>query len=456
MASISTYPGDIHVIQFVHARKRHTISLGKIKPDKAEAIKAKIEFILQDKANGQTHETDTLKWIRTIGDKLHRKLADIGLVEPRAKEITLGPFIAELISKRKAKPSSKEVWRQGQMGLIEFFGPAKPLANITPGLSDDYKSFLQSKAVKSRARKPSDTEPVKKLSPMTVRNRLHFARMVFNAAVRHKLIAENPFKDVDTKAASPDRKHYITPDDTAKLMEAAPGHDWRTIIALARWGGMRSPSEVLSLTWADIDWERGRVRVTSPKTEHHEGGGSRMMPLFPELRPYLEQAFEAAPEGAVYVVDERFRKVATGPLGWRNCNLRARFEKIVERAGLTPWPRIFHNLRSSRQTELEERFPTHVVCAWLGNSPDIAREHYLQVTDEHFERATASANSVQYQPVSASNESCKKKENVEITGGYDKLLCCTSVNADNRHFDAPAGAGDEGTLDDEAGFDAAS
>jgi hypothetical protein len=32
-------------------------------------------------------------------------------------------------------------------------------------------------------------------------------------------------------------------------------------------------------------------------------------------------------------------------------------------------------------------FPTHVVCAWLGNSPDVAREHYLQTTDEHWKRA---------------------------------------------------------------------
>ena len=57
-------------------------------------------------------------------------------------------------------------------------------------------------------------------------------------------------------------------------------------------------------------------------------------------------------------------------------------------AGLTRWPRIFHNLRSTRQTELDEIYPTHVVCRWMGNSPQVARTHYLQLTDEHFERAT--------------------------------------------------------------------
>lgn len=74
---------------------------------------------------------------------------------------------------------------------------------------------------------------------------------------------------------------------------------------------------------------------------------------------------------------------AVGPNGWRNCNLRTQFE----RAGLSAWPRLFHNLRSSRQTELSESFPAHVVCAWLGNSEVIARDHYLQVTEEHFAKA---------------------------------------------------------------------
>jgi hypothetical protein len=86
----------------------------------------------------------------------------------------------------------------------------------------------------------------------------------------------------------------------------------------------------------------------------------------------------------VYVVDEKHRKAAMGNAGWRNCNLRTTFKKIVKRAGLTAWPRLFHNLRSSRQTELAERFPSHVVCDWLGNSEDIARKHYCQTTDAHF------------------------------------------------------------------------
>lgn len=57
-------------------------------------------------------------------------------------------------------------------------------------------------------------------------------------------------------------------------------------------------------------------------------------------------------------------------------------------AGLEPWPKTFQNLRSTRETELAEQYPIHVVCKWIGNSAAIAATHYLQLTDEHFARAT--------------------------------------------------------------------
>jgi hypothetical protein len=52
-----------------------------------------------------------------------------------------------------------------------------------------------------------------------------------------------------------------------------------------------------------------------------------------------------------------------------------------------PWPRLWHNLRASAQTDLANLFPAHVVCKWLGNTAAIAANHYLQVTDAHFDLA---------------------------------------------------------------------
>jgi ribosomal protein S18 acetylase RimI-like enzyme len=57
----------------------------------------------------------------------------------------------------------------------------------------------------------------------------------------------------------------------------------------ARYGGLRCPSEVLSLRIQDVDLAGGRITVTSPKTEHYRGKGSRVIPLFPELEPFLRE-----------------------------------------------------------------------------------------------------------------------------------------------------------------------
>jgi hypothetical protein len=120
--------------------------------------------------------------------------------------------------------------------------------------------------------------------------------------------------------------------------------------------------------------------VRASKTEHHEGGGVRQVPIFPELRPYLEEVWEQAEPGEPHVIT-RYRD--------SNVNLRTQLCKIIRRAGLEPWPKLFQNLRSTRETELAEVFPMHVLCSWIGNSQNVAKKHYLQTTEEHFARACA-------------------------------------------------------------------
>jgi hypothetical protein len=49
-------------------------------------------------------------------------------------------------------------------------------------------------------------------------------------------------------------------------------------------------------------------------------------------------------------------------------------------------PRLWQNLRASRETELAAGHPIHVICAWIGNTELVAARHYLQVTSAEFER----------------------------------------------------------------------
>ena len=95
-------------------------------------------------------------------------------------------------------------------------------------------------------------------------------------------------------------------------------------------------------------------------------------------------------------------------------NLGTRFKKIIRRAGVEAWPKPFQNCRSSRQTELEQQYPTYVVCAWLGNTPKVAHKHYLTVTEDHFDEATQTGDSLGTQtPAGTRSDSQKKTRTVQ-------------------------------------------
>ena len=189
-----------------------------------------------------------------------------------------------------------------------------------------------------------------------------------------------------------------------------------------------------------MDWEHNRITVHSPKTEHHPNGATRIVPLFPELRPCLEESWEAAEAGSQYVIT-RYRDAAKRTeAGWRNCNLRTQFHRIIRRAGCEPWPKPWQNLRSSRETELAEEFPVQVVCAWIGNSRPVAMEHYLQVTEDHFKRAVegdtrAAHNPAQYVQETRRTGMEAQKEAPAFPEKHGGLRPCTTVQVGGARFE---------------------
>jgi integrase len=231
-----------------------------------------------------------------------------------------------------------------------------------------------------------------------------YARQIFKCAMWRGMAKANPFAELKAGAqVNPARMVFVSRETIGKVIDAAPDNEWRLMIALSRFGGLRVPSEALALRWTDVDFANSRLTVRSPKTEHHEGKGERSVPMFPEIRELLQAVFDDAPEGAVYVIG-RYREGA---------NLNPHFRRIIRRAGVTPWPKTWHNLRASRQTELAADYPLHTVCAWIGNTKAIAAGHYLQVTDADWTRATAeaAANPATHAPQSAPKGGEPKTQN---------------------------------------------
>ena len=344
-------------------KKRRTIRTGRCAKKDAEVARSMIERLVDAKRLNSPVRPIVTEWLLGLDPKLLNRLANTGLIEPR-ESATLGEFTQRYVDSRvDLKPLTIRHLKQARTNLVDFFGEDKAMGAVTPADADRFRLYLVGKG----------------LAPNTVRRRMGRGKQYFKAAVRSKLIAENPFDGQKTQVQGNAEKFvFITQQDSQKVLDACPDAEWRLIFALARYGGLRTPSETLALLWDDVDWGQDRILVRSCKTEHHEGGETRIIPIFAELRPHLEQAWELAPPRAVHAIT-RYRDT--------NINLRTQLHRIIRKAGLEPWVKPFQNLRSTRQTELAGQYPSHVVCRWLGNSQPVAMKHYLQDTDEFFEKA---------------------------------------------------------------------
>ena len=115
--------------------------------------------------------------------------------------------------------------------------------------------------------------------------------------MKWKLIDKNPFSGLKaTVQANKTRFFYIDQETIDKVIETAADTEWKLIFALARFGGLRCPSEILELKWSDIDWAEEEMTVRSDKTEHHTGQDQRIVPIFSDLLPILRDAWDLLEE----------------------------------------------------------------------------------------------------------------------------------------------------------------
>ena len=366
-------------IQFRDASgKQKTLRLGECRESDALTACTAVGHLLVAKRLGTVPHPDAVRWLERLDDVLHARVVALELAEPRkgAAVVTLGNLLEQFDAAASVKASTKAAYKQTTDSLRAHLGEKTPLASITPAHADTWRKAI---AEPVTVKNGDGEETTKRLAPATVAKRTIIAKGIFRKAVRWGLMASSPFADLRAGSqCNPDRAAYVDPESIRAILDACPDDQWRAIVALSRFAGLRCPSEIVALRWGDVNWERGRLTVRSPKTANHEGHAVRVVPIAPELRPILQRLFDDAEPGAVEVVP-RLRDPSM--------NLRTTFGKIIARAGVKPWPRLFHNMRASCATDWVERFPAHVVAGWLGHSPLIAARHYLQTRDAHFDLA---------------------------------------------------------------------
>lgn len=361
MASVVTYSSGLRRIDFALTPngERKTLRLGRVSAKAAAGVKAKVEAIIADKQLRRAHDAETAEWLGGLDESMLSRMRAVGLADGVGlAHTTLGAFLARYFDTLTVKPSTRTFYSHTRRNLESHFSETRILRDITEADADGWRTWLV------------ETEG---LSPATVARRVIAARTIWRKAVRWKLATRNPFDGVKGgHQCNESRKHFVASEIIEAVIAGTPDLEWRAIIALARYGGLRTPSETFALRWGDIDWARGTMRVPCPKLAHNERLASRIIPLFPEVRKPLLALFGEAEPGPEHVI-VRHRTDAA--------NLRTQFERLIARAGVKIWPRLFHNLRASRESELMREFDLATVCRWIGNSPAVAARHYATSID---------------------------------------------------------------------------
>lgn len=67
-------------------------------------------------------------------------------------------------------------------------------------------------------------------------------------------------------------------------------------------------------------------------------------------------------------------------------NLATQVRRFIKRAGLTPWPKLFNNLRASRRTDLARtgKFTDHALTEFFGHDVETANKHYMMTVDDDY------------------------------------------------------------------------
>ena len=148
----------------------------------------------------------------------------------------------------------------------------------------------------------------------------------------------------------------LSPEEVARLLEAAPGLKYKAALSVAYGAGLRV-SEVVSLKVSDIDSKRMMLRV-----ERGKGGKDRHAMLSPVLLELLRDWWRIAhPRGWLFPGQNPVNPMTTRQLT-RSCHAAAETAEIAKRVSM-------HTLRHSFATHLlEQNIDIRVIQVLLGHA----------------------------------------------------------------------------------------
>jgi integrase len=317
--------------------------------------------------------------VRRVISQLHREITGDDFPDTSVRGFT------ELWLERKEPEVARSTlafYRNAASKFLAFLGPAAE-GDLTAVTRDQLTRFRN--------------EQAKLFSATTANHQTKFLRMLFRAARRDALVADDPAEFVDTvRGHNPTERRPFTLDELRAVLAVAD-EEWRSMVLFAIYTGQRL-SDIAALTWANIDLTRNEIRLVTRKT------GKRMMtPIATPLAAYLEALPSSDdPNAPVHPSAYAITK-AQGKSG----HLSNQFADLLAQAGLRnkvphrkthgrgrgarrvgAYNLSFHCLRHTAVTLLKEAgIPDAAIMALVGHDSVAMSAHYTHVGRDALQRA---------------------------------------------------------------------
>ncbi|GAB5444702.1 MAG: hypothetical protein Fues2KO_50510 [Fuerstiella sp.] len=396
---------------------------------RAHSLLTNVEKLIEYRGSGTALDNTLLKWIEGLKPNHRKTLTECGLLEePDDGEELPPPTLREFCKQwmkdfDSGKPGTQNVRQRALNHLEAFFDEHKTLQDLTEYDAECYGKFLRQEQA---------------LAESTARKMLSIAKQMLRAAVKARLIDQNPFASEKTSPPkkAKEKQYHVSDAEVQAIYRKCPNTEWQAFLILGRYAGLRLPSEICELKWTDINWKTGLMTIHSPKLQKSGSSGIRQVPLFPQVRTVLQKLWSENPDE--YVLPSLRRVTNVNPL----------FRRIVKDAGVKPWPDLCYNLRQSAINDAEHnpRFTTKNVSDWFGNSEQTRLKHYSRTLAEDISAATEGdgrelgwmsedqmvAFWSQQPTESGSSDSQRKNKTPENSGVYETLQeAAEGVNGPN-------------------------
>ncbi len=217
---------------------------------------------------------------------------------------------------------------------------------------------------------------------------------LFRFGVRRGYFSENPVAGLDKPPERPpDTVDIFSPAEAEAVLRAAYEREPRLVayLAVGIFAGLRPQNELARLDWSDINLETGKITVTrsTSKTDR-----VRHVEIQPNLRAWLESVPKARRKGLVYSSRRALFRVLgrEWPQDKRKAERTAKAARAAKLGHKLPGPKpepkpklkgkplrwssdiMRHSFCTYRQAVLKD---IGKLCFEAGNTPDVAKAHYL-------------------------------------------------------------------------------